>query len=73
MLDELCSALGTSKSTLDNMATHIRELLNIGALDPALTVPSKLDDNPMVRMPSVNRLVVDIRFMPLEAQHVAYE
>ena len=72
-LDDLCEALGTSKSTVGSKATQIRNLLKIDLFDPTWTLPSRMDSNPMVWMLKVNGFVVDIRSMPLEAQMVAYE
>ncbi len=42
-------------------------------IDPEWCLPSRLDDHPLVWMLSVNGLLVDVRWMPLEVQEIAYE
>lgn len=51
----------------------IRKMLKIYQLDPNWSLPSRLDDNPMVWMLNVNGFLMDIRHAPREAQVVAFE
>jgi len=71
--DELCKRLGVSQQTASGRAQKIREILKISMWDFQWTLPSRLDDHPMIWILNVNGLMVDIRSMPREAQEVAYE
>jgi hypothetical protein len=46
--------------------------LEISQLDPRWTLPSKLQDNPLVWMLEVNGFMIDIRNAPLELQEEAF-
>jgi len=48
------------------------DLFHIGLMDPEWTLPSRIDDNPMVWMISVNGLILDARYVPREIQEAAY-
>lgn len=65
--------LGTSPSSGAAKLAAIRKMLKIYQLDPNWTLPSRLDDNPMVWMLNVNGFLMDIRHAPREAQVVAFE
>lgn len=71
--DELCSACGVSKSSGENKAKLIRDLLNIYPLDPNWCVSRNIDNNPLVWTLQVNGFMVDIRQMPREVQVIACE
>jgi hypothetical protein len=47
-------------------------MLKIYQLDPNWTLPSRLDDNPMVWPLQVNGLPVDIRHAPRQLQEIAF-
>jgi hypothetical protein len=64
--------MGVSEATGSAKATAIRKLLKILPFDPEWTLPSRMDDNPMVWMLEVNGLIVDARQMPREFQEEAY-
>ena len=51
----------------------IRDLLKLRRFDPEWTLPSLMDDNPLIWMLEVNGLIMDIRRCPREAQVVAFE
>ena len=70
--DELCNAFGVSKSTAGNKARQIREALNIYVLDPKWSLLSRLNENPMAWMISVNGFIMDARTAPREVQEEAY-
>jgi hypothetical protein len=70
--DDLCEAIGVSQSTASAKAKQIRDMLNIGLMDPNWTLLSQMDDNPMAWMIMVNGLIVDARSMPREIQEEAY-
>lgn len=71
--DELCKAFGVSKSSGENKAKLIRDLLNMYPLDPNWCVPANLESNPLIWTLQVNGMMVDIRRMPREVQVIAYE
>ena len=70
--DELCKAIGVSKSTAGNKAKEIRDMLKIGIMDFHWTLPSQMDGNPMAWMVSVDGVIVDVRTMPRHIQEEAY-
>jgi hypothetical protein len=64
---------GIGESTGQNKSKEIRDLLNMGYMSPAWTLPSRLDDNPRAWFVQVNGLIVDIRHAPIELQRLAFE
>jgi hypothetical protein len=64
--------LGTSPSSGAAKLATIRKMLKIYPLDPNWTLPSHMDDNPMVWMLNVNGLMVDVRHAPREVQEIAF-
>lgn len=71
-MSDLFADMGVSQGTGSAKSKQIRTLLKIHLMDPEWTLPSRIDQNPMVWILSVNGLLVDIRHMPREAQEVAY-
>ncbi|MBI4673310.1 MAG: hypothetical protein HY741_16790 [Chloroflexi bacterium] len=71
--DELCKACGVSPASGSAQAKEIRNLFKMHQLDPEWSLPSKLDQNPLVWMLSVNGFLMDIRHAPIGAQIAAYE
>jgi len=65
--------LGTSPSSGAAKLAAIRKMLKIYQLDPNWTLPSRLDDNPMVWMLQVNGFMVDVRHAPREVQEIAFK
>ena len=47
-------------------------MLKMYQLDPNWTLPSRLEDNPMVWMLQVNGFMVDVRHAPREVQELAF-
>ncbi len=70
---ELCAAFSVSQSASVSKSKLIRDLFHMMPLDPNWSLPSRLDQNPMIWFLTVNGFIVDIRDMPREAQEVAYE
>ena len=70
---EICSFFGVGKSSPAAKSKVIRDLFNIGLLDPEWTLPSRIDSNPMAWFIMVDGLIVDSRQMPLEIQIMAYD
>ncbi len=71
--DELCKRIGVSQQTAGGRAQKIREVLDIFQMHPDWTLPSQVDDNPMIWILSVNGMMVDVRHMPREVQVLAFE
>jgi hypothetical protein len=70
---ELYTKFDIGQSTGQSKSKIIRDLLKMYQMDPNWTLPSKLKDNPMIWMLSVNGIVMDIRDLPIEAQEQAFE
>jgi hypothetical protein len=47
-------------------------MLKLHQLDPNWTLPSRLEDNPMVWMLQVNGFMVDVRHASREVQEIAF-
>lgn len=71
--DELCKKIGVSQQTACGRAQKIRDMLDIFQMHPDWTLPSRVDDNPMIWILQVNGYMVDIRRMPREVQVIAFE
>jgi hypothetical protein len=71
--EEIAGAFGISVSTIKAKARIISDNLQLMPLHPKWTLPSRMDDNPLVWMREVNGFVMDIRHASREAQEVAYE
>ncbi len=70
---EVAKGFGISTGTMQAKARTIMESLDLVPLEPAWTLPSRLEDNPMVWMVLVNGVAMDIRTAPREVQVAAYE
>jgi hypothetical protein len=70
--DELCQHFEVSQSSGANKAKLIRDLFDMGQMDPNWCLPSQLDHNPMAWLIQVNGLMVDARYAPPEVQVEAY-
>ncbi|NIA21741.1 MAG: hypothetical protein GWP05_07215 [Anaerolineaceae bacterium] len=69
----IAKGFGISVGTMQAKAKTISEGLDLMPFDPDWTLPSKMDDNPLIWMLEVNGFLMDIRHAPREAQVVAYE
>ncbi|MGH8474588.1 MAG: DUF6398 domain-containing protein [Methylococcales bacterium] len=70
---DICAFFGVASSTGQSKSKEVRRLLKLHQFSPEWTVPSKIEQNPLIWMLSVNGMMVDIRHMPLEVQKMAYE
>jgi hypothetical protein len=70
--DELCQRFGVSQSSGASKAKLIRDLFDMGQMDPNWCLPSQLSQNPMAWLIEVNGLIVDARYAPSEIQAEAY-
>jgi hypothetical protein len=69
--DALCKLFGVSPGNASPKANEILDNLGLVPMDPEWTLPSKLGDNPLVWVLSVNGVLMDIRDAPREAQEAA--
>jgi hypothetical protein len=65
--------LGTSPSSGAAKLAAIRKMFKMHQLDPNWTLPSRLEDNPMVWMLQVNGFMMDARHAPREVQEIAFK
>lgn len=70
---DLYKNFGISHGTGAAKSKTIRDLLDMYQMDPDWCLPSKMDDNLMVWMLSVDGMIVDIRHMPRDVQEIAFE
>lgn len=69
---ELSGLFGVSQSNAAAKATQIRKLLGLVPFHPEWSLPSRVDDNPLVWMLSVNGVIMDVRTAPREVQELAF-
>ncbi len=72
-LAAISKAFGVGDSTGSAKTKAIRTMLKIRPMDPKWTLPSRMDENPLVWILEVNGFLMDVRHCPREAQEVAYE
>ena len=70
-LTAIDKAFGVGESTGQGKSMLIRKMLKIRPMDPAWTLPSRMDRNPMAWMIQVNGFLVDARFLKREIQEEA--
>lgn len=68
---ELCDLFGVSPRTGGAKASEIRKLFRMHQADPVWCLPSRLDQNPLVWMISVDGLIVDARHLARPIQEEA--
>ena len=69
---QIAESFGISSSTMQTKSKQIRDLLGMYQFDPDWTIPSMVDQNPLIWMLQVNGMIVDIRHMPRAAQEEAF-
>ena len=70
---DLCARFGVGQSTASAKARVISQALDTSRLNPEWSLPSLLDQNPLVWMAEVNGVLVDLRDMPREVQQIAFD
>lgn len=70
---EIAERLGVSMATMQAKTRIIWDGMDLMPFHPDWSLPSKLDNNPLVWMLKVNGFIMDIRHAPREAQVAAYE
>ncbi|MBB5712422.1 hypothetical protein FHT02_003681 [Sphingomonas xinjiangensis] len=73
IMADLCAAFGVAQSTASAKARVVSEALRITVMDPAWTLPSLINGNPLIWLAQINGVLVDLRSMPKEIQVLAYE
>lgn len=69
---QIASSFGLSSSTMQAKSKHIRDLLGMHQMDPDWTLPSMVDQNPLVWMLNVNGFIMDVRHAPRTIQEEAF-
>jgi len=72
-VNELYRWFGVAASTGQGKSKLVRDTLKMRQLDPDWCLPSRVEDNPLIWMLSVNGLIMDIRHAPLGAQVEAFQ
>jgi len=70
---EIAKAFGVSVGTMRAKAKIIGDGLGLTPFHPDWSLPSRMDDNPLVWMLEVNGFLIDTRTAPREIQEIAYE
>jgi hypothetical protein len=70
--EEFCRLFEVTQSSLSAKTIQIWKLMKMSQMDPSWTLPSKLKDNLMAWLISVNGYLVDARYAPREIQEEAY-
>lgn len=68
---DLCRLMEVSQASASAKSGRILDLLNSMPLDPRWCLPSKLDDNPLAWMITINGIIMDVRQAPREVQEEA--
>ncbi|MCE9561295.1 MAG: DUF6398 domain-containing protein [Planctomycetes bacterium] len=71
-LSDIDAGFGISESSGAAKLAAIRQMFRIHQLDPNWTLPSRMEDNPMVWMLQINGLMMDVRLAPREVQVIAF-
>ena len=61
-----------SSSTMQAKSKQIRDLMGMYPLDPDWSIPSMVDENPLIWMLEVNGFIIDVRHAPREIQEAAF-
>ena len=71
--EEIAAGFGVSPATMYSRHKVIQNGLDLMPFDPDYTIASRIDDNPLVWILTVNGVPRDIRHAPRDAQVVAFE
>jgi hypothetical protein len=69
---QIWEAFDLSSSTMQAKSKQIRDLMGMYPMDPDWSIPSMVDNNPLVWTLKVNGLIVDVRHSPGEIQELAF-
>lgn len=68
---QIVDYFGLSSSTMQAKSKQIRDLLNMYQMAPDWTLPSRVDDNPLIWMLEINGIIMDVRHAPRAIQEEA--
>lgn len=71
-LTAIDKAFGVGESTGQGKSMLIRKMLKISPMEPAWTLPSRIDQNPLVWMIQINGFILDARYLKREIQEEAF-
>ncbi len=71
-VSQIASFFGLSSSTMQAKSKQIRDLLDMYQFDPEWTLPSMVDQNPLIWMLEVNGFIIDVRHAPRAIQEEAF-
>ncbi len=71
-MPDISHYFNVGKSSPTSKSKEIRDLFNIGMIDPKWTLPSRMDSNPMAWYVMVDGLVLDVRSLSRHIQEAAY-
>ena len=69
----LAERIGVSQNTMSGKSREIQKMLKMSYFSAEWSLPSKMDENPLIWMVSVNGYMVDARYLPIELQKICYE
>lgn len=69
---DISDYFGVGKSSPAGKSKEIRDLLDIGLMEPKWTLPSRMGKNPMAWYITVDGLILDARYLPRHIQEAAY-
>jgi hypothetical protein len=69
---EVDKAFGVSSGTGQGRLKTIRNLLKIRSFDPAWTLPSRMDKNPVAWLIQIDGFILDARSLSREVQEEAF-
>lgn len=72
-LTDIDKALGVGESTGQGKSMEIRKMLKIRPFEMDWTLPSRMEENPLIWMLEVNGFMMDVRNAPREVQEIAFE
>ncbi len=72
-LTAIDKALSVGESTGQGKSMEIRKLLKIRPFDMDWTLPSQMEENPLIWMLEINGFMMDVRNAPREVQEIAFE
>lgn len=70
--EDVALGFGVAMATMHNRGKFVRESFKLMQLDPKWTLPSRLDQNPLVWLIEVNGIIMDARTAPREVQEIAH-
>jgi len=72
IVPDISDYFGVGKSSPASKSKVIRDLLDIGLMEPEWTLPSRMDSNPMAWSIMVDGFIMDARYAPRYIQEAAF-